>query len=39
MLPAVELEDEEGVLKGWEEPKVPKYEGRHGLGVPVGEGQ
>ncbi|KAL1582051.1 hypothetical protein WHR41_09352 [Cladosporium halotolerans] len=34
-----ELEDEEGVLKGWEEPKVPKYEGRHGLGVPVGEGQ
>jgi uncharacterized protein YcgI (DUF1989 family) len=26
-------------LEGWEQPKGPGYKGRHGLGVPVGEGQ
>jgi hypothetical protein len=34
-----ELVDREGVLEGWEEPKVSGYKGRHGLGVPMGEGQ
>ena len=34
-----ELADREGVLEGWEEPKVSGYKGRHGLGVPLGEGQ
>jgi hypothetical protein len=27
------------VLEGWEEPKVSGYKGRHGLGVPLGEGR
>jgi hypothetical protein len=33
-----ELEDS-SALEGWEQPKGPGYKGRHGLGVPVGEGQ
>jgi len=32
-----ELVDREGVLEGWEEPKVSGYKGRHGLDVPLGE--
>ncbi|EME47368.1 hypothetical protein DOTSEDRAFT_85874 [Dothistroma septosporum NZE10] len=30
---------DEGVLKGWEEPKRPDYRGRHGMNVPEGERQ
>jgi uncharacterized protein YcgI (DUF1989 family) len=32
------LEDE-AVLEGWRQPQVPAYEGRHGMGVPLGEKQ
>ncbi|KAF2768557.1 hypothetical protein EJ03DRAFT_363869 [Teratosphaeria nubilosa] len=31
------LEDQ-SVLEGWREPEIPKYGGRHGMVVPVGEG-
>jgi len=31
------LKDEATVLQGWKEPQPPKYRGRHGMKVPVGE--
>jgi uncharacterized protein YcgI (DUF1989 family) len=33
-----EIEGEESVLAGWEEPRAPAYEGMHGMVVPEGEG-
>ncbi|KJY01072.1 meiotic chromosome segregation protein [Zymoseptoria brevis] len=29
--------DDESVLKGWREPERPRYEGNHGMKVPLGE--
>ncbi|KAH9822792.1 C6 transcription factor [Teratosphaeria destructans] len=30
--------EDRSVLEGWREPETPKYGGRHGMAVPVGEG-